>query len=324
MSIAIFSYIHSISRAQKLVLLTKGLVNELISSESWNSTVNVLKERGIIEEQPSSLEDFEYLMKKRAYDLLEKVRNYFSVFRITYNITDLYLYVMSLDEFKNIITSVINQRSNNNSIRFFKKYLDQLPSTIDELSNILKGTIYGEALSYALKEGQAKNLSLLLSLLDFYFIKKLSEIVESFRGDWKTYAENIICYYKDYYSISLAIKHKVSTGVGVEDRIIFKIKDIREGIDEKDVDAIFLDMPDPWNAIPKVSSSLSPSSPVVVFVPTVNQIEKTYFTMKELGFVDIHVEELLLREYQVKENAVRPKNIGVTHTGYIVRGRKPL
>ncbi len=112
--------------------------------------------------------------------------------------------------------------------------------------------------------------------------------------------------------------------LGVEDRIIFKIKDIREGIDENDVDAIFLDMPDPWNAIPKVSSSLSPSSPIVVFVPTVNQIEKTYFTMKELGFIDMHVEELLLREYQVKENAVRPKNIGVTHTGYIVRGRKPL
>jgi len=236
-SIAIFSYIHSISRAQKLVLLTKGLVNELISSESWNNTVNVLKERGIIEEQPSSLEDFEYLMKKRAYDLLEKVRNYFSVFRITYNMTDLYLYVMSLDEFKNIITSVINQRSNNNSIRFFKKYLDQLPSTIDELSNTLKGTIYGEALSYALKEGQAKNLSLLLSLLDFYFIKKLSEIVESFRGDWKTYAENIICYYKDYYSISLAIKHKVSTGVvcKVNEEIIKDISSSSSNSDALDI-----------------------------------------------------------------------------------------
>jgi len=46
--------------------------------------------------------------------------------------------------------------------------------------------------------------------------------------------------------------------------------------------------------------------------------------LKNNGFIDIHAEELILREYQIKENAVRPKNIGVMHTGYIIRGRKSL
>ncbi|WP_048050245.1 tRNA (adenine-N1)-methyltransferase [Saccharolobus islandicus] len=112
--------------------------------------------------------------------------------------------------------------------------------------------------------------------------------------------------------------------LGVQDKIVFKLKDIREGIDEKEADAIFLDMPDPWNAIPKLYEPLKPSSTIIVFVPTVNQIEKTFFAMKNSGIIDIHVEELILREYQVKENAVRPRNIGIMHTGFIIRGRKSI
>ncbi|MEM3305218.1 MAG: V-type ATPase subunit [Saccharolobus sp.] len=208
MSYAIFSFIHSISRSQRPFLITRGLVNELISSESWNSVASLLKERGIIEEQPASIEDFERILKTRAFNLLEKIRNYFSLFRVTYNIMDLYLYVISLDEFKNIIVSVLNG-INNNRIRFFKKYFDQIPSSIDELLNSLKGSIYANALSFAMEDSQTKDISRFLSLLDFYFIKKLSEIIESFRGDWKSVAENIICYYKDYHSISLAVKHKI-------------------------------------------------------------------------------------------------------------------
>lgn len=110
--------------------------------------------------------------------------------------------------------------------------------------------------------------------------------------------------------------------IGLNDRVVFKLKDVREVIDEKEVDAVFLDMADPWNAIPHAYSALKPSGSITIFIPTVNQIEKTYFALKNTGFIDIHVEELILREYQVKEGAVRPKNIGVVHTGYIIRGRK--
>ncbi|MGC9106396.1 MAG: tRNA (adenine-N1)-methyltransferase [Thermoprotei archaeon] len=104
----------------------------------------------------------------------------------------------------------------------------------------------------------------------------------------------------------------------------FRLKDVREGFDETDADAVFLDMPDPWNAVEAAYNALKPSASLVVFVPTVNQIEKTALAMQSKGFVDVRAEELILREYQVKENAVRPRNIGVMHTGYIVRGRKSI
>ncbi|AHC51192.1 protein L-isoaspartate methyltransferase [Sulfolobus acidocaldarius SUSAZ] len=110
--------------------------------------------------------------------------------------------------------------------------------------------------------------------------------------------------------------------LGLSDRIIFKLKDIREGIEEVNVDAIFLDMPDPWNAMETVRKALKPSGSLIIFVPTVNQIEKVIPSLTD--FVDVHAEELIIREYQMKENAVRPRNIGVIHTGYIIRGRKRI
>jgi len=112
--------------------------------------------------------------------------------------------------------------------------------------------------------------------------------------------------------------------MGLSNRVIFKLKDIKEGIEEVDMDAIILDLPDPWEVVNHAFKSLKPSSALVVFVPTVNQLEKTYLAMQKSGFIDIHAEELILREYQVKEGATRPKNTQVVHTGYIIRGRKPL
>jgi len=83
-------------------------------------------------------------------------------------------------------------------------------------------------------------------------------------------------------------------------------------------------MPDPWNALRAAHDALKPSASLVVFVPTVNQVEKVALAMQANGFTDVHAEELILREYQVRENAVRPRNVGVVHTGYIVRARKSI
>ncbi len=111
--------------------------------------------------------------------------------------------------------------------------------------------------------------------------------------------------------------------LGLGERITFKLGDIREKVEETNVDAIFLDMPDPWNAIDSCYRALSPSGPLVIFVPTPIQVEKSYLSMRD-KFIDIHAEELMSREYQLKENAVRPKSIGVWHTGYLIYGRKWL
>jgi len=112
---------------------------------------------------------------------------------------------------------------------------------------------------------------------------------------------------------------------GLLHRVILSKRDVREGIDVDSLDAFFLDIPDPWNAIKTVSISLKPSSPLLAYVPTVNQVEKTVLALRESGvFRDIHVYEVLLREYSVEKDAVRPKTRMIGHTGYIIFARRVL
>ncbi len=105
---------------------------------------------------------------------------------------------------------------------------------------------------------------------------------------------------------------------GLSDRVIIKVRDIREGIDEEDLDAAFLDLPDPWEALNALKGSLKPSSPGVIFTPSVNQVMKSLRYLKLDRFIDVKVYEVLVREYQADPDSLRPKSLGVTHTGYII------
>ncbi len=108
---------------------------------------------------------------------------------------------------------------------------------------------------------------------------------------------------------------------GLLNRVTIKVRDIKEGVDERNLDAAFLDLPDPWQVIQNVRQALRPASPVIIFVPTVNQVIKTLKSLRDAGFVDIRVYESMLREYQQDPDALRPKSTQIMHTGYIIYGR---
>jgi len=112
---------------------------------------------------------------------------------------------------------------------------------------------------------------------------------------------------------------------GLLHRVVLAKRDVREELDVGSLDAFFLDIPDPWNAVNSVSRALNPSAPLLAYVPTVNQVEKTVLALRESDlFRDIHVYEVLLREYSVEKNAVRPKTRMIGHTGYIIFARRVL
>ncbi|RLE64554.1 MAG: hypothetical protein DRJ49_01100 [Thermoprotei archaeon] len=111
--------------------------------------------------------------------------------------------------------------------------------------------------------------------------------------------------------------------VGLLDYVELKLKDIRKGIDEDQIDAVILDLPDPWNVVEHARKCLRSGGVLVAFLPTINQIERTSIVLRDLGFIDICVVELLLREYRVERDSTRPKTLMVGHTGYIVSARRP-
>ena len=101
--------------------------------------------------------------------------------------------------------------------------------------------------------------------------------------------------------------------------------DVRTGIPVGELDAFFLDMPDPWSVLEHVHSSLKSNGCILIFVPTVNQVIKVLRHIKETGlFTGVRVMETSVREYRCNPEALRPESVQVVHMGYIVFARKNL
>lgn len=111
---------------------------------------------------------------------------------------------------------------------------------------------------------------------------------------------------------------------GVSEYVDLKNKDVTQGIDERDVDAVILDMATPWLVVPHAYSALKGSGALVSFSPTVDQVVKTVEALKESGFVDIGTVECLMRGMQIERGKTRPETRMTGHTGYITFARKAL
>ena len=101
-----------------------------------------------------------------------------------------------------------------------------------------------------------------------------------------------------------------------------KNKDITEGIDESQVDAVILDLATPWLVVPHAHKALKPSGTIVSFSPTVDQIVNTAEALNDYGYVDIETIECLMRGMQVERGRTRPQTLMTAHTGYITSARK--
>lgn len=94
------------------------------------------------------------------------------------------------------------------------------------------------------------------------------------------------------------------------------------GFDERDVDACFLDLREPWAVLPAAVAALKTGGIFGSLVPTTNQIETMLRALQTHGFSDITVEELLLRSYKPVPDRLRPADRMIGHTGYLIFARK--
>jgi tRNA (adenine57-N1/adenine58-N1)-methyltransferase len=109
---------------------------------------------------------------------------------------------------------------------------------------------------------------------------------------------------------------------GMSGIVDVKVQDASDGIEEKDFDCAVMDIPNPWDVIDHVYESLSPGGHLAVYVPTVNQMEKTVRSLRELSFINIRSIEILQREMEVGERGARPSFEMLGHTGYLTFARK--
>ena len=106
-------------------------------------------------------------------------------------------------------------------------------------------------------------------------------------------------------------------------RLLQRNKDALEGYDESDVDSVVLDLGDPCLLIEQAYIALKPSGVMSIFVPTYNQVERVYHELLKYPFIEIKAIELIEREIQLKDKAIRPKTwMMVGHTGFLIFARK--
>jgi tRNA (adenine57-N1/adenine58-N1)-methyltransferase len=97
-----------------------------------------------------------------------------------------------------------------------------------------------------------------------------------------------------------------------------KIADLYQGIDERDVDRVVLDVPEPWQAVGGVADALVMGGIMLSFLPTVLQVHRLVGALEQDGrFQMIESLETLLRTWHVTERSVRPDHRMVAHSGFL-------
>jgi len=96
---------------------------------------------------------------------------------------------------------------------------------------------------------------------------------------------------------------------------------IEDGFHQKDVDALFLDVREPWRFLGQARAALRSGGFFGSLVPTTNQVSQLLTALEEQGVADITVQELLLRKYKPVPQRLRPDEEMVAHTGYMIFAR---
>jgi tRNA (adenine57-N1/adenine58-N1)-methyltransferase len=106
------------------------------------------------------------------------------------------------------------------------------------------------------------------------------------------------------------------------DYVELKCGDVTQGIEERDIDSVVLDLAVPWLVIPHAYEALKPSGTLVSFSPTIDQVVKTTEALRENGFILIETVECIMRAMQIERGKTRPQTLMTGHTGYITSARK--
>ncbi len=110
--------------------------------------------------------------------------------------------------------------------------------------------------------------------------------------------------------------------VELADYVEFKVKDGTEGFDEKDVDAVFIDVKVPEELVESAWKALKPGGPIGFLLPTTNQVSSLLRVLPKSGFLTTEIVEILLRRYKTNPDRLRPDDLMNAHTGYLLFARK--
>ena len=161
-------------------------------------------------------------------------------------------------------------------------------------------------------------------ILTYTSIDKDSIVLEAGTGSGKLTSflarnvKKVYSYEKNKDTINLAKKNLEFLNIY---NVEIKNKDIYEGIDEKELDLIILDLPMPWKAVQNCYNSLKQGAFLVSYLPSITQVVEFMDEIRRYDFLVIKTVELIEREWIVEGQRTRPKS-SLQHTAFLTFVRK--
>lgn len=109
--------------------------------------------------------------------------------------------------------------------------------------------------------------------------------------------------------------------LNLEPRVTMKLQDIKNGFDEHNVDAIFLDLTNPYDYLLQIRQALIPGGHFGCILPTASQVITLLHALEKSDFKFVNVLEIMLRHYRNIPERFRPTDRMVAHTGYLIFAR---
>jgi len=110
---------------------------------------------------------------------------------------------------------------------------------------------------------------------------------------------------------------------GLEQYCEFFVRDPEhDGFDQSEVDAVLLDVPEPWSLAKAAYRALRGGYPLVAIVPTAEQLAKIKSVLELEGFARIRAMEMFKREMLARSSGTRPADRMIGHTIYLVFAHK--
>ena len=109
--------------------------------------------------------------------------------------------------------------------------------------------------------------------------------------------------------------------LGEDVPLTVEVRDVYEGIEERDLDRIVLDLPEPWRVVKHALESLRPGGILLAYLPTILQVGRLREELANAPFGMVESLEVLQRTWHVEGQSIRPDHRMVAHTGFLTHGR---
>jgi tRNA (adenine57-N1/adenine58-N1)-methyltransferase len=116
-------------------------------------------------------------------------------------------------------------------------------------------------------------------------------------------------------------RENVTAMLGEDVDYAIELRDVTQGIDERGLDRILLDMPEPWAVVEHAAVALRPGGILLCYLPTINQTAQLRGALAQGPWGLAESAELLRRTWHIEARSVRPDHRMVAHTGFLTTAR---